>query len=194
MIRLYHSPRTRSSRVLWALEETGLPYDLVKLTREERRSADHRGLHPLGRVPVLEDSDGPIFESTALLFHVGELDPSGRLMPPSATRERAIVYQWSLFAVAEVEPWCVALGGIAKEDAEGDAIRAEAQPVVGVLEARLSGREFVATDHFTVADIAVSTVLRWARSNAIVTGHHRAITDYLERTLSRPAAFVAYEA
>lgn len=193
-MRLYHSPRTRSSRVLWALEEAGLPYELVRLTREERRSEDHRVLHPLGRVPVLEDAHGPVFESTGLLFHVGELDPSGRLMPPSGSHERAIVYQWGLFAVSELEPWCVALGGIAKDDPAGDATRADAQPVVGALEARLAGREYVASEIFTVADIAVSAVLRWARANAIVTADHRAITDYLERTLSRPAAYVAYEA
>lgn len=193
-MRLYHSPRSRSARVLWALEEAGLPYELVRLTREERRGEAHRVLHPLGRVPVLEDERGPIFESTGLVFHVGELDPSGALMPPPGSHERAIVYQWTLFAVTELEPWCSALGGIAKDDPAGDVTRAEAQPSVGVIEARLAGREFVAGDHFTVADIAVSSVLRWARSNAIVTDTHKAITDYLERTLSRPAAFVAYEA
>ena len=193
-MRLYHTPRSRSARVLWALEEAGLPYELVRLTREERRGEAHRGLHPLGRVPVLEDERGPVFESTGLLFHVGELDPSGALMPRSGSHERAIVYQWTLFAITEVEPFCGALSGIAKDDPEGDVIRAEAQPSVGVIEARLAGREFVAGEHFTVADIAVSAVLRWARANAIVTDSHTAITDYLERMLSRPAAFIAYEA
>jgi glutathione S-transferase len=193
-MRLFHSPRTRSSRVLWALEEAGLPYEVVRLSREERRQDDHRALHPLGRVPVLEDEQGPIFESTGLLFHVGELAPSSGLMPPAGSHERAIVYQWTLFAVSELEPYCAALGGVAKDDPAGDPVRAEAQPVVGVLEARLTGRELIAGDAFTVADIATAAVLRWARSNGIVTRDDRAINEYLERTLSRPAAVVAYEA
>ena len=59
--------------------------------------------HPLGRVPVLEDEQGPMFESTALVFHVAELYPEAGLLPPPATHERAVVQGWSIFAMTEVE-------------------------------------------------------------------------------------------
>ena len=65
----------RPIRVVWALEEAGADYELVTLTAEEARSVEHRARHPLGRVPVLEDEHGPMFESTALVFHIAELYP-----------------------------------------------------------------------------------------------------------------------
>ena len=52
-MRLYHTPGSRSTRVVWTLEEIGFPYELERLTLEERRGEHHRRLHPLGRVPVL---------------------------------------------------------------------------------------------------------------------------------------------
>jgi len=53
-MRLYHMPGSRSTRVLWMLEEIGVPYEVTLMTREERKTAEHIGRHPLGRVPVLE--------------------------------------------------------------------------------------------------------------------------------------------
>lgn len=60
-MRLYHVPNTRSTRVLWLLEETGAPYDLTLMTGDERRGETHATRHPLGRVPVIEDDEGFVF-------------------------------------------------------------------------------------------------------------------------------------
>src|SRR5665213_2282184 len=88
-LRVYHRVRAgRPIRVVWALEEVGADYELVTMSAEEGRSAEHRARHPLGRVPVLEDEQGPMFESTALVFHVAELYPDAGLLPPPATHER----------------------------------------------------------------------------------------------------------
>ena len=62
-MRLYHVPNTRSTRVLWLLEEIGAPYDLTLMTGDERRGEEHVSRHPLGRVPVIEDDEGFVFES-----------------------------------------------------------------------------------------------------------------------------------
>src|SRR5207245_9107173 len=72
-MRLYHVPRSRSTRVLWLLEELGAPYDLTVLAREDRQTPEHRERHPLGRVPVLEDEHGFVFESAALCLHLADL-------------------------------------------------------------------------------------------------------------------------
>ncbi len=72
---------------MWALEEVGADYELVTMTAEGARGAEHRARHPLGRVPVLEDEKGPMFESTALVLNVAELYPEAGLLPPPATHE-----------------------------------------------------------------------------------------------------------
>src|SRR5436305_12453110 len=74
------------------------------MTREEGRREEHRRRHPLGRVPVLEDDEGFLFESAALCLHLGDLHPESGLMPPLGTHDRALVYQWACFAPAELEP------------------------------------------------------------------------------------------
>lgn len=75
-MRLYHMPGSRSSRVLWALEEAGATYDLTFLTREEKLSDAHAVRHPLRRVPVLERDDGSfVFESAAIALYIGDAYP-----------------------------------------------------------------------------------------------------------------------
>ena len=70
-MRLYHRERAgRPIRVVWTLEELDAAYDLVTLTSDEAAGDEHRSRHPLGRVPVLEDDEGALFESTALCLHL----------------------------------------------------------------------------------------------------------------------------
>jgi glutathione S-transferase len=72
--RLYYMPRTRSSRVLWLLEEIGAAYDLTEIGGAERRSDKHLRRHPLGRVPALQLSDGTtMFESAAICLQLADL-------------------------------------------------------------------------------------------------------------------------
>ena len=98
-------PRTRSSRVLWLLAELDAPCELVKLAPEQRTSAEHRTRHPLGRVPALELDDGTVmFESAAICLQLADLHPEASLIAPVGSPERALVYQWVLFTMPELEP------------------------------------------------------------------------------------------
>ena len=72
-------------RVIWTLEEVGAPYELTVMTREEGRGEAHRHRHPLGRVPVLEDDEGFLFESAAVCLHLGDVHPEAGLVPPLGT-------------------------------------------------------------------------------------------------------------
>jgi glutathione S-transferase len=104
MPRLFHLPGSRSTRVLWALEEIGAPYDLTVMTREERSGPEHRLRHPLGRVPAIELDDGAfMFESVAICLHLADLHPEAELIGPLGSPQRAQAYQWSVFAVTEIE-------------------------------------------------------------------------------------------
>src|ERR1700761_1184711 len=104
MPRIFYMPRTRSSRVLWALHEIGAPFDATRIAPEQRRSAEHLARQPLGRVPAFELDDGTVmFESGAILLALGDLHPSSGLLPAPGTSERALVYQGSFFGMPELE-------------------------------------------------------------------------------------------
>ena len=98
----------RDLRVRWALEEAGLPYRVASVPAREQRSATHFLHQPFGQVPWLTDGDISIFESGAILLHLGGL--SAKLMP-SDPRGRAETTQWALAALNSVEmaslPWAI---------------------------------------------------------------------------------------
>ena len=169
-MRMYHREGAgRPIRLAWTLEELDLPYDLQIMSREEGRAAEHLARHPLGRVPVLADDEGPLFESTALCLHAADLVPQAGLIPPPGSRDRALVYQWAFFAMTEIEPAALdryRYGESAPDVAAAAGNRARAAADAAV--AALDGREFIVGDRFTVADIIVSEVIRIARRIGVV--------------------------
>jgi glutathione S-transferase len=188
-LRVYHRAGAgRPIRVVWALEEAGADYELVTLTAEEGRSAEHRARHPLGRVPVLEDEQGAMFESTALVFHVAELYPDAGLLPSSATQERAVVQGWSIFAMTELE--APAIESYRQREANPEAsakAAARCADAVAVLEGALSGTPpYLVGSRFSVADIITGGVLGVAvRVGAIEPSP--SIAAYMESLAARPA-------
>jgi len=187
-MRVYHVPNTRSTRVVWLLEEIGTTYDITVLEAAERRGDDHRVRHPLGRVPVVEDDEGFVFESLAILFHVADLHPDAGLIPPVGTHERALVYQWSTFAMTELEPAVIDVFSARRaEDDERAAAAAETfREAATVVEQTLDGHDYLVDDRFTVADLVCGAVLLFARRGELTEGLPR-IAGYLERVESRPA-------
>ena len=121
---LYHLPRSRSTRVLWTLEELGEPHEVSIITREESRGAEHRTRHPLGRNPVIADDGANLFESAAIVLALADRDAQGRLSFPLGSRERELVYQWAFFAMLEIEGPTV----VARDEKERDPERHTAAP------------------------------------------------------------------
>jgi glutathione S-transferase len=188
-LRVYHRVGAgRPIRVVWALEEVGADYELVTMSAEEGRSAEHRARHPLGRVPVLEDEQGPMFESTALVFHVAELYPDAGLMPPPATHDRAVVQGWSIFAMTELEAPAIESYRQRETNPEASAkAAARCEDAVAALGGALSGTPpYLVGSRFTVADIVAGGVLGVAvRVGAIEQSP--ATAAYLESLVARPA-------
>ena len=81
MLKLHFAPNSRAGRIVWLLEELGLPYDINKMafSQEDLKSDEHRARHPLGRVPVLDDGDVQIYESGAIVEYVLERHKNGGL-------------------------------------------------------------------------------------------------------------------
>ena len=168
MHRLYQRQGAgRPPRVRWALEEAGAPYEYVVVTPDDPEIGTLRARHPLGRVPVLEDDNGVLFESAALCLHIADLYPEARLIPDTTSHARGEVYQWSFFAMTELEPAMLrayverhASTPDAEKVAQADARLLRAGTVVA---AALDGHEYLVGDAFTVADIVMGGVLESAR-------------------------------
>ncbi len=184
--RLYYMPRTRSSRVLWLLEEIGAPYQLTQIPGAQRQADEHLRRHPLGRVPVLELGDGTtMFESAAICLQLADLNPDAGLIAPIGSAERALVYQWVLFGMTELEAplfrWIRELGEGATESVAGDRFAQAAS----ALESALGDRAWL-LDRFTVADVICASVLAGAHSRELLIEWPR-LPRYVERSEARPA-------
>jgi len=191
-MRLHHQPRSRSTRVLWLLEELDIPFDLTVISREAKQAPEYRALHPLGRAPVLEEEGGPVFESAALLLHIADQNLAAGLIAPLGSHERALQYQWCFFGMTDMEG---ALMDIARQiwqdAAEPDAgiiERATARFVAtaDVIAGALGDDDYLVGNAFSVADIVIGSVLGFARSGEL-TELPASVAAYVDRLEARPA-------
>jgi glutathione S-transferase len=181
----------RDIRVRWALEEAGLPYD-VKSVPFGNRNADHFAHQPFGQVPWLTDGDISIFESGAILLHLGNL--SNALMPADA-RGRSEAIEWLFAALNSVEmaslPWSLfVFTGDTDETPGRKRFDAFLKGRLQHMEPILAEREWLAGT-FSVADIAMADVLRLVdRFDGLVA--YPACRDYVLRATARPSFVKAH--
>ncbi len=187
MSRLFFTPRTRSNRVLWALNEIGAPFESTLVALEDRGSPEHRARHPLGRVPAFELDDGTVmFESAAICLQLGDLYPESGLLPPPGSSGRAVVYQWVMFGMTELEGplyrWIRDMrDGVTDSPAAGRFSEA-----AEAIAAALDGKTWLLGDQFTVADIVCVGVLGSAASRDLLDPWP-VLRDYVARGEARPA-------
>ena len=189
VIRVFHREHAgRPLRVVWTLEELGQSYDLVVMSSEEGRSAEHLARHPLARVPVIDDADGYVFESAAICLHLADLHPDAGLMPPLGTHDRALAYQWSIFAPAELEPPLIeaAIFATAQPERAEKARNRFAGAAEGVGKS-LDGGEYLVGDRFTVADVLIGSALAFTSRAGFPQVLEPTLTDYVARLQERPA-------
>src|SRR5258705_12836566 len=105
-MKLYYARMTRAGRPRWMLEETGAPYELVRLdlSRGEHKKPEYMKIHPHGSVPALDDGDLALFESAAICAYLADKFPEKRLAPPVGTPARGLYYQWIVYSMATMEP------------------------------------------------------------------------------------------
>ena len=190
---LYHLPQSRSTRVLWALEELENPYELTTMTREETRAAEHRTRHPLGRVPAIGDDGAHLVESAAIVLALADRDPEGRLAFPLGSRERELTYQWAFFAMLEIEVPTIQ----ARAEKDGDreryaTARERVREAAAVVEREIAGHDFIVGDQFSAADIVLASVLMFARAQGLLEDDFPHVARYLDAIAARPARLKAY--
>jgi glutathione S-transferase len=181
-------------RALWMLEEIGAPYEITLMCGEEGSGEEHRARHPLGRVPVLEDDEGFVFESTAICLHLADLHPQAGLLPPVGTHERALAYQWSCFAPAELEPPLIEAAIFREADPDRAAKALERfVAAAGAVAGALAGSEYIVGGRFGVADVLVGTALFIPERAGFPEEVSEHLKAYVARLRERPAYLRARE-
>ena len=181
----------RDLRAQWALEETGLPYRFHALDfiAGELDSPAYRRISPFRQVPVIDDDGIIVAESGAVVLYIAE--KAGKLIPTDFIG-RIQVVQWCFAALTTVERPLSGIDGIdAGMGGVGAAERRtvlveEANRWFAELERRLDGREWIACETFTVADILLVTALREVGHTDLLKPYPR-LNAYYARALARPA-------
>jgi len=203
-IQLYSLPTPNGVKVSIMLEETGLPYEahLVSFQNNDQLSPEFLSLNPNNKIPAIIDPEGPggkalpLFESGAILLYLAE--KSGKFIPddPAARYE---TIQWLMFQMGGIGPMFGQLGFFHKfagKDYEDkrprDRYVTESKRLLDVLDRRLSGREWVMGDDYTIADMAIFPWIRnlvgFYEAGALVgINDFRNVMRVLDVFLSRPA-------
>jgi GST-like protein len=203
-LQLYGLPTPNGVKVSIALEELELPYEphLVDITKNESWTPEFLSLNPNGKIPAILDPDGPggrpmgLFESGAILLYLA--DKTGRLAPAEPARRWETI-QWVFFQMAFVGPMFGQVGYfhkfVGREIADKRPLERyvnESKRLLGVLETRLQGRQWIMDDDYTIADISL---MGWVRNLVGFYGARELVgfdalehvPAWLQRALARPA-------
>jgi len=191
-------------RAHWILRELDLPYEsrAIGPRSGETQTPEFTRINPSQKIPVLQEDDFTLTESAAIVTYLGETYGAARgLVPPAATRERALYYQWSFFLMMELDAHTLY---IIRKHADLKEIYGEAPSAlsaaedgfrkqVQVADQRLaSGRPYILGERFSGADILLTTCLTSAVRRRIPLSD--TLRAYLERTTAREAYVLAYKA
>ena len=192
MITVHHLENSRSQRVLWLLEELGLPYTVRRYARGKNMLAplELRAVHPLGKSPILEDEGRVIVESGAIVEYLVE-KAGGRFGPP-ANRDSVLRYRHFLhYAEGSMMPPLFGMLVVNRLGLLGRPAKASIQALLDThldwLEGELGTRDWFAGDEFTAADIMMSFPIEVSRHRAGLGESRPHLIDWLERIHARPA-------
>jgi glutathione S-transferase len=196
MIKVHHARRARSARVIWLLEELGLPYDVHQLefSPTALQTPEHLQLHPLGQIPVIEDDGVTLFESGAILEYVLERYGNGRLAPGPGSPQRPEYLQWFHYGEASLARYVSDIVrtrfGMPESTRCPDYTpfaRARYRIVLAPVDKVLATREFITGPEFTAADIMIAYGIVMSRIIGELPAEFANVAAYLGRLKARPA-------
>ena len=181
----------RDLRVRWALEEAGFPYEVMLIGPDDQKSPQYRAMQPFGQVPAIDDDGLVLFESCAIIMHLGAR--SEALMPRDEAA-RARVRTWMLAALNTIEPPITTLNVIDLQPGGAppgakelrDSVVSRIGLRLDSLAAFLGDRENLVDGRFTAADLLMTTVLRILRTTDLVS-QRPTLESYKQHHEARPA-------
>ncbi|MBL8560416.1 MAG: glutathione S-transferase family protein [Hyphomonadaceae bacterium] len=180
--------QVRDLRVRWALEEAGIPYRTRLLEQGDQDTPDYRAQQPFGQVPVLEENGETLFESGAIVLHIGERSEA---LLPTDKAARARATQWLIAALNSIEPFAMQVATIDIFAQGEEWARLRRPGAVEFLQRRLTGlsnalgdKPYLDGDSFTAGDLMMTTVLRIKEE---ISGEFPNLKAYVARCTARPA-------
>lgn len=208
MIVVHHLNNSRSQRVLWLLEELGLPYEIRRYERDRQSMLappELRQVHPLGKSPVITDGDFTLAESGAIVEYLIEQHGAGRLIPAAGTPQRQRYRYWMHYAEGSAMPPLLLklvfdqiekarMPWIARPIARAISAKTKSAFILpsirqhlDFMEAELATHDWFAGDEFSGADIQMSFPLEAAAARGGLNASRPRLMDFLQRIHARPA-------
>ena len=206
MLTVHHLNNSRSQRVLWLLEELGVPYEIVRYQRLPTMLAppELRAIHPLGKSPVITDNGNTIAESGAIIEYIVSTYGEGRLIPPAGTPERLRWTYWLHYAEGSAMPPLLLklifgfmpkraplllrpLVNAISTKALETMINPQLKTHMAYWESELSKSEWFAGNDFSAADIQMSFPLEAASARGGLDQNYPKATAWLAKIHARPA-------
>lgn len=194
-MKLYFAPNTRAVRVAWLLEELALPYEIERfeLGQAKMREPEYLAIHPMGRVPVLQDNDITIYESGAIVQYVLSRYGNGRLEPAHDSQDYAVYLQWLHFCEGMLMPpintivvETVLLSPDRRNEVNVKRATKLLNQMLMVVNNQIDGYEYLAGE-FSAADIMTGHAVITAGRHGGDFSDKPNLPPYIERLLERPA-------
>jgi glutathione S-transferase len=190
MIRFYWCAQTRAFRILWLLEEAGLPYERVHIdirNNEAKNAARFRAASPLGKVPAIEDGATRLWDSGAICAYIADQYPATRLAPPIGDPQRGDYLQWLLFTNSVLEP--AMLERFAKLPSSPTSYGfGSFDSMLGLLRSGVAAASpWLIGERFTAADVLLGTSCHFLAMFGLVK-NDPVLAPYVARCMARPAA------
>ena len=190
---LYGISGSRALRAIWGIEETGIDYEHVPVSYgADSKAADYLGVNPNGRIPALVDGELTLFESMAINLYLTKR--YGTALYPANAADEARAWQWSVWAISEIEPLqmqIVIQALFTPEEKRNPKVIPGAtkglQRPLRVLDAALAGRDWLIGDTFSVADLNVAAVMHLMKDIHFDYSGHVHVQRWADACYARPA-------
>jgi len=189
-LTLYHASPSRSSIVLWMLEELGEPYDihLLSLTQGENRAAAYLAINPMGKVPAIRHGDTIITEAAAICTYLADEFPGAKLNVPIGSPQRGVYLKWLFFGPSCIEPAVIDRAAPRKEEARRGMLGyGDFDTTMNTVAAAVAQGPWLLGEQFTAADVIIGANIRWGMIFRTIPERPE-FTAYAGRIAARPAA------
>ncbi|MGI8526975.1 MAG: glutathione S-transferase family protein [Pseudolabrys sp.] len=189
-LTLYHASPSRSSIVLWMLEEIGQPYDikLLRLSEGDNMKPDYLAINPMGKVPAIKHGDTVITESAAICTYLADEFAQAKLNIPVGSPRRGVYLKWLFFGPSCIEPAIIDRAAPRKEEARRGMLGyGDFDSVMNTVAKAVTLGPFLMGEQFTAADVIIGSGLHWGTMFKLIP-ERKEFASYVARCNDRPAA------